>query len=108
MAVSPEQVVIGSGNESLYGILVTLLGRHNVYAVESPGYPLLDRLYRQQGVEQFLPSCHRGHGSRREMVSGGNVYHRGIACFQGIGTNSLLIQRQMPHLHPLLAVQAVK
>lgn len=38
MQVSPNQIVIGAGTESLYSMLVQLLGRGKKYAVENPGY----------------------------------------------------------------------
>ncbi len=38
MNVSPEQIVIGAGTENLYTMVVQLLGRENIFAVENPGY----------------------------------------------------------------------
>ena len=38
MEVSPEQIIIGAGTEYLYGLLIQLLGRDKIYAVENPGY----------------------------------------------------------------------
>ena len=51
MAVRPDQIVIGSGAQSLYGLLVQLLGRDLVYGVEDPGYPRLMRIYESNDVE---------------------------------------------------------
>ena len=45
MEVHPDQSVIGSGAQSLYGLLVQLLGRNLAYGVEDPGYPRLTRLF---------------------------------------------------------------
>ncbi|WP_304426005.1 PLP-dependent aminotransferase family protein [uncultured Adlercreutzia sp.] len=50
MQVSPDQIVVGSGAQSLYGIIVQLLGRDKVYGVEDPGYPRLTRIYRANDV----------------------------------------------------------
>ena len=36
--VDPRYIVIGAGAEYLYGIVVQLLGRENIFAVENPGY----------------------------------------------------------------------
>ena len=36
--VSPEQIVIGSGAEYLYGLVVELLGSGRLYGIESPSY----------------------------------------------------------------------
>lgn len=38
MNVFPEQIVIGAGTENLYSMVVQLLGRENLFAVENPGY----------------------------------------------------------------------
>ena len=51
MNVSPDQVVIGAGSQTLYQLLVQLLGRTRRYAVEDPGYPLLTRMYEQQDAQ---------------------------------------------------------
>lgn len=51
MGVSPDQVVIGAGSQTLYQLLVQLLGRTRRYAVENPGYPLLTRMYEQQDAQ---------------------------------------------------------
>jgi len=50
MAVSPEQIVIGAGTEYLYGILIQLLGRNRVFAVEDPGYQKIAHVYRSNDV----------------------------------------------------------
>lgn len=38
MTVHPRQIIIGAGTESLYTMVVQLLGREKLYAVEDPGY----------------------------------------------------------------------
>ncbi|MBE7002839.1 MAG: PLP-dependent aminotransferase family protein [Ruminococcaceae bacterium] len=48
--VKPAQVIIGSGAEYLYGLIVQLLGRERVYAVEDPSYEKIRRVYRANGV----------------------------------------------------------
>ncbi len=48
--VHPDQIVIGSGAQSLYGLLVQLLGRNLAYGVEDPGYPRLTRIYESNDV----------------------------------------------------------
>ena len=50
MEVHPDQIVIGSGAQSLYGRLVQLLGRNLAYGVEDPGYPRLTRIYESNDV----------------------------------------------------------
>ncbi len=56
LVAKPEQIVIGSGAEYLYGLIVQILGRERIYALEDPSYEKIDRVYRAQGVEcEMLP-----------------------------------------------------
>ncbi len=50
MTVDPEQIVIGAGTEVLYHLLIQLLGRERVYAVEDPGYGKIGRIYESNRV----------------------------------------------------------
>ncbi len=50
MNVNPEQVVIGAGTESLYSMVVQLLGQDKVYAVENPGYHKVEGVFRMNGA----------------------------------------------------------
>lgn len=45
-----EQIIIGSGSEHLYTLLVELLGRERVYAVESPSYKKIEQVYKASDV----------------------------------------------------------
>ena len=51
MNVSPEQIVIGAGTENLYALIVQLLGRDKIYAVENPGYHKAEGVFRLNGVK---------------------------------------------------------
>ncbi len=54
--VNPDQIVIGSGAEYLYGLVVEMLGNDRVYGIESPSYEKIERVYRSKGVQcDFLP-----------------------------------------------------
>ena len=48
--VAPSQLVIGSGAEYLYGLIVQLLGRERVFALENPSYEKIRRVYLANGV----------------------------------------------------------
>ena len=48
--VAPSQIVIGSGAEYLYGLIVQLLGRERVFALENPSYEKIRRVYLANGV----------------------------------------------------------
>lgn len=50
MNVSPEQIVIGAGTEYLYSIIIQLLGRQKIYAVENPGYQKIAKIYGANDV----------------------------------------------------------
>lgn len=49
--VRPAQIVAGSGAEYLYSLIVQLLGRDRVYAVEDPSYDKIRRVYQANGAE---------------------------------------------------------
>lgn len=50
MNVAPEQIIIGAGTQSLYNLVVQLLGRNHIYALEDPGYPQLAQVYGHNDV----------------------------------------------------------
>ena len=50
MLVDPNQIVIGSGTEYLYSLIIQLLGRDKCYCIENPGYQKLSRIYRQHNI----------------------------------------------------------
>lgn len=45
-----DQIVIGSGSEYLYRMIVELLGRERIYGIESPSYKKIEQVYRAAGV----------------------------------------------------------
>ena len=50
LSVSPEQILLGSGAEYLYGLTVQLLGRDVLYATEDPCYPRIREVYEAHGA----------------------------------------------------------
>lgn len=72
MEVHPDQIVIGSGAQSLYGLLVQLLGRDLVYGVEDPGYPRLTRIYESNDVT-VRPIALDGEGPVLESLARAGV-----------------------------------
>ncbi len=46
-----SQVVVGSGAEYLYGLIVGLLGKDKIYGIEDPSYEKIEKVYRASGVE---------------------------------------------------------
>lgn len=52
--VDPRYIIIGAGAEHLYTVLVQILGRDRLYAVENPGYGKISSSYTLNGA-RFLP-----------------------------------------------------
>ena len=56
ISVDTEQIIVGSGAEYLYGLIVDLLGRDKIYAIESPSYEKIEQVYRANCVScRLLP-----------------------------------------------------
>ena len=53
MAVSPSQIIVGAGTEYLYSLIIQLLGRDKLYAIEDPGYMKLEKIYEANGVKSI-------------------------------------------------------
>lgn len=49
--VSYKQIIIGSGAEYLYGLIVQFLGRDKIYALENPSYEKILSVYKAHGAE---------------------------------------------------------
>lgn len=45
-----EQIVIGSGSEHLYTMIIELLGKERIYAIETPSYKKIEQVYTASGV----------------------------------------------------------
>lgn len=45
LKVSKDQIIIGAGTEYLYSLLIQLLGTHQNYGIEVPGYRTLHHIY---------------------------------------------------------------
>ena len=48
--VRPEQIIIGSGAEYLYSLIVQLLGRGRIFALEDPSYEKIRQVYCANGA----------------------------------------------------------
>ncbi|MBQ9409503.1 MAG: PLP-dependent aminotransferase family protein [Clostridia bacterium] len=76
MQIRPEQIVIGSGAEYLYGLVVELLGRGRAYAIEAPSYEKIEQVYRARGVEvELLPLGRDGIQSDALAAARASVLH---------------------------------
>ena len=74
--VTPEQIIIGSGTQTLYNLIVQLLGRSHIYALEDPGYPQLAAIYRTNDVFcRYLPMDEQGIQAEVLENSGADILH---------------------------------
>jgi GntR family transcriptional regulator/MocR family aminotransferase len=74
--VETEQIVIGSGSEYLYGLIVELLGRHRTYAIESPSYKKIEQVYRATEITcDLLPLTSAGVDSKALAETKADVLH---------------------------------
>lgn len=74
--ISTEQIVIGSGAEYLYGLIVELLGRKRKFAIESPSYRKIELVYRAADVDiDMLPLGSDGIESTALRETAASVLH---------------------------------
>ena len=74
--VAPEQIVVGSGAEYLYRLMVELLGRERIYGVESPAYEKIPQIYRSAGaVCRLLPLGPDGIDSQALARTDAEILH---------------------------------
>ncbi len=74
--VNPEQIVIGSGAEYLYGLLVQLLGKQKIFALEDPSYDKIRQVYQSNGLQCEMLRLHEdGIDSRQLANSRAGVLH---------------------------------
>ena len=76
ITVSSERIIIGSGSEYLYNLIIGLLGRTKIYGIEEPSYPIIEKTYRISGVHyEFLPLGKDGIESKALKNTTANVLH---------------------------------
>lgn len=76
IVVDTEQIVIGSGSEYLYGLIVELLGRNRIFAIESPSYKKIEQVYRATEIRyESLPLTEEGIDSRSLSATNADVLH---------------------------------
>lgn len=76
MEVPAERIVIAAGSQTLYQLIIQLLGRERTFATECPGYPLLGRIYCAQNVHcASIPLSAGGIDIAALRESGASVAH---------------------------------
>lgn len=74
--VGLSQIVIGSGAEHLYSLIVELLGRDRKFAIESPSYHKIGQVYSASNVSyEMLPLENDGISSAALWSSRASVLH---------------------------------
>ncbi|MBE5808804.1 MAG: PLP-dependent aminotransferase family protein [Clostridiales bacterium] len=76
LRVTEEQIVIGSGAEYLYGLIVEMLGRDRLFGIEHPSYAKIREVYAAKGVTTVqLPLEADGIPSKALWACGASVLH---------------------------------
>ena len=74
--VDIEQIVIGSGSEYIYGLIIDLLGRNRTYAIESPSYKKIEQVYKASEISyDSLPLTNHGIDSIALAKTKSDVLH---------------------------------
>ena len=74
MRVDPENILIGAGTDFLYNLLIQLLGREKIYAVEEPGYGKIRKIYAAGGVKT-VSAAMDDRGVLPESLGSADVLH---------------------------------
>ena len=74
MQVDPRNILIGAGTDFLYNLLIQLLGRDKVFAVEEPGYRKIRRIYAAGGV-RCVSAVLDEEGVRPDSLDAADVLH---------------------------------
>ena len=76
MKVESSRIVIGSGAEYLYGLIITMLGRKHIYGIESPSYKKIEQIYGASEISyELLPLSHDGIDSAALASTKASVIH---------------------------------
>ena len=71
-----EAIVVGSGSEYLYRLIVELLGRDKIYGIETPSYQKIEAVYLASGVTvRHLPLGADGIESEALRATDADVLH---------------------------------
>ena len=74
--VSPDRIVIGSGAEHLYGLIIDMIGRYRSYGIEDPSYGKIHQVYKLNGAHtELLPLGRNGISSQDLEKSTAGVLH---------------------------------
>ena len=70
------QIIVGSGAEQLYSLLIKLLGKDRVYAIETPSYHRIEQVYTEADVSfEKLPLGRDGIETEALQTSQADILH---------------------------------
>ena len=73
---SPEEIIIGSGAEYLYGLITEMMPEDSVYGIENPSYEKIEQVYLSRGVKyEMLSLGSEGIKSRDLLNTKANILH---------------------------------
>ena len=93
MAADPENILIGAGTDFLYNLLIQLLGRDLVYAVEEPGYGKIRKVYAAAAA-RCVDAPMDSRGVRPDLLGQADVLHISPAHHFPTGIVTPLSRRQ--------------
>jgi GntR family transcriptional regulator/MocR family aminotransferase len=71
-----EQIVVGAGSEYLMGLMIQLLGRKSIYAVENPGYHKIYKIFTSNDVTTVPVSLdEQGLSINKLRETSANIVH---------------------------------
>ena len=74
--VDIDQIVIGSGTEYLYGLMVDLFGRSQIFGIEYPSYNKIEQVYQISGINyELLPLTKDGIDSVALASTKADILH---------------------------------
>lgn len=74
LEADPQCILIGAGTDFLYNLLIQLLGRDKIYAVEDPGYEKIRNIYSSGGVTS-ISAVLDDRGVRPDSLGPARVLH---------------------------------
>lgn len=74
--VNTEQIIIGAGSEYLYRLILELLGKNRIFAIETPSYKKIEQVYRATETSyELLPLTDNGIESGALRETRADVLH---------------------------------
>ncbi|MEG0549224.1 MAG: PLP-dependent aminotransferase family protein, partial [Coprobacillus sp.] len=99
MNVSASQIIVGAGTEYLYHLVIQLLGRDQIYALEDPGHRSIAKVYQSNEVSfTYIPLDKNGLHMKTLKQSLAKVVHISPAHHYPTGM-TMPIQRRLELLN---------